>query len=68
MSLKAFHIVFITCSILLTVFFGIWSLSNYFGEGGPVMLGYTALSVVALAGLIWYGKYFMKKLKHIQYL
>src|SRR5882672_7325109 len=30
MSLKAFHIVFVTASIVLAVLFGVWSLVNYF--------------------------------------
>ena len=33
MSLKAFHIIFVTASIILALLFAIWSLLNYFHGG-----------------------------------
>ena len=69
MSLKAFHIVFITASILLALGFGAWSVRNYFaphGERLDLVLG--LFSLLAGLGLIAYGRYFLKKLKHISYL
>lgn len=69
MSLKAIHIVFITASTLLCLGFGVWSLRNYFGGSGTVwdlVLG--AVSLVITVALIVYGRYFLKKLKHISYL
>jgi hypothetical protein len=68
MSLKAFHIVFVSASILLSLMFGVWSVMSYF-EGGPVRdLIFGIGSLVAGVGLVFYGKYVLKKLKNISYL
>jgi len=69
MSLKAFHIVFVTASTLLALVLGAWSLNEYFRNGASTnyLIGGVG-SFVAGAGLIWYGKYFLKKLKNISYL
>lgn len=68
MSLKAIHIIFITCSTLLAFGFGAWELNRYSTTQsvGDMTLG--VLSLVSGVGLIWYGKYFLKKLKNISYL
>lgn len=69
MSLKAIHIVFVIASSLMTAFFAFWSWREYFGPAGTVAhLVYGVLSVVAFVGLLVYGRYFLKKLKHINYL
>jgi hypothetical protein len=68
MSLKAFHIVFIIASTLLTVGFGAWALNHFFSpEGGPQDLVFAVFSVLSLVGLLLYGKYFLKKYKHLSY-
>ena len=58
MSLKWFHIVFISLSMLLSVWFGIWGLFN-----GQVTLG--ILSLCASAGLVVYGNYFLAKARKL---
>jgi hypothetical protein len=68
MSLKAFHIVFVTASILLAFGFGAWSLLNYRDQGRTLDLVYGAGSVVAGIALIVYGKAILRKLKDISYL
>jgi hypothetical protein len=69
MSLKAVHIIFIICSTLLVFGFGAWSLYQYFNAGGEkVNLVWGIGSIAAGIGLLWYGKYFLKKLKNISYL
>ena len=68
MSLKAFHIVFVTVSILLALAFGGWSLSNYFRGGQVLDLLFGASSLLAAAALVFYGRYVLKKLKNISYL
>ena len=69
MSLKAIHIIFIIASSLLAVFFGAWGFGEYFrGEGTPIHLVYGIFSIALLVGLVFYGKYFLRKLKHIAYL
>ena len=69
MSLKAFHIVFVTASTLLAFGFGAWALWQYFGNSralADLVMGIA--SIVAGFALIVYGKFFLKKLKHISYL
>ena len=69
MSLKAFHVIFIVASMALTIFFGAWALQNFFSPAGTrVDLVYVCLSVLVAVGLVIYGRYFLKKLKHISYL
>jgi len=69
MSLKAFHIIFITASTLLAFGFGTWSLAAYFtANGGTLDLILGLASVSTGIALIVYGKYFLKKLKNISYL
>ena len=69
MSLKAIHIVFILASSLMTIFFGVWAWREYFApEGTGAHLTYGLLSIVALVALLAYGRYFLRKLKHISYL
>jgi len=69
MSLKAFHIIFITASTLLAFGFGAWSLVGYFtASSGRIDLILGLASVSAGIALIVYGKYFLKKLKNISYL
>jgi hypothetical protein len=69
MSLKAFHLVFITASSALAFGFGIWSLKDYWSAEGALsqlLLGIGSLA--AGVGLIVYERYFLKKLKHVDYL
>ena len=69
MSLKAFHIVFVMVSTLLAAGFGFWCIRQSQGSDGStgeLALGIGSLVMAAL--LIWYGGYFLRKLKHISYL
>ena len=69
MSLKAIHILFIIVSGLFSIFFGVWGFGEYFKpEGQPIHLVYGILSVGMPVGLFFYGRYFLRKLKHIAYL
>ena len=68
MSLKAFHLVFITASVLLAFVFAAWSLAAYSDGRRWVDLIFGAGSALTGVGLIVYGRYFLKKLKHISYL
>jgi hypothetical protein len=68
MSLKAFHIVFVAASIVVALMFGVWSVMSYF-DGGPLRdLLFGIGSLAAGVGLVFYGKYVLKKLKDISYL
>ncbi len=56
MSLKWFHIVFITLSMLMGIAVGVWGLFNNFAA-----LGIGAL--VSSAAICVYGTYFLKKMR-----
>lgn len=58
MSLKWFHVVFISLSMLLSVWFGIWGLFNH-----QVVLGIVSLG--ASVGLVIYGNYFLGKVRKL---
>ena len=52
MSLKWFHVVFISLSVILSVWFGVWGLFNH-----QVVLGIFSLG--ASAGLVLYANHFL---------
>ncbi len=58
MSLKWFHIVFISLSVLVSVGFGVWGLFNQ-----QTVLG--VMSLVVSAGLCVYGNYFLGKVRRL---
>jgi len=69
MSLKAFHLIFITAATALAFGCGIWGLKDFFSEGGrgwDLIFGLGSLA--AGVGLILYERYFLKKLKKVSYL
>jgi hypothetical protein len=69
MSLKAFHVIFITAASALAVACGVWAFKNYFSaEGRLVDLLFGIGCLVAGAGLIVYERYFLKKSKDISFL
>ncbi len=59
MSLRAFHILFITVSIVLLVGFGLWSLLS--DAGANTLIGVTSLVCAIILAL--YGKWFVTKVK-----
>jgi hypothetical protein len=69
MSLKAFHVIFITASSALAFGCGIWELKNGFSsEGRALDFVFAGLAFAAGVGLIVYERYFLKKLKDISYM
>jgi hypothetical protein len=69
MSLKAFHVVFITIASAFCFGFGIWMLRDYRGpEGNAADLWMGLGSLVAAVSLVIYEGYFLKKLKNVSYL
>ena len=68
MSLKAFHLIFITLSIFFMLMFGIWAVVNHGSSGKTADLFMGIISLVGTIGLSVYLRYFLKKLKHISYL
>jgi hypothetical protein len=61
MSLKAFHLIFVTMLTTLSLGFAAWAFFS-----GKIIFG--VLGLIACALVIFYGVYFLKKLKKISYL
>jgi hypothetical protein len=68
MGLKAFHLVFITASILLAFGFAAWEIRAYSSTHAKLDLVMGLGSGLVGLVLLVYGKYFLKKLRHISYL
>ncbi len=69
MSLKAFHLIFITASSALAIGFAVWALKNYFSPDGRALdLVYGIGSIIVGVALIVYERYFLKKFKNVSYL
>ncbi|HMP83446.1 MAG TPA: hypothetical protein PKA41_12170 [Verrucomicrobiota bacterium] len=69
MSLKAFHVVFITAASALAFGFGVWMLREYRApEGVASDLAFGIGSLVAGVALLVYEGFFLRKLKSVSYL
>lgn len=68
MSLKAFHVLFITASVTLAFWFGWYELDSYTTTKAPMDVWLGIGSCITGFVLIAYGIYFLKKLKNISYL
>jgi hypothetical protein len=69
MSLKAFHLLFITAATALAVGCGLWGLKDFFsaqGRAWDLIFGVGSLAVAFC--LVLYERYFLKKLKRVGYL
>ena len=65
MSLRMFHIVFVSISSLLMIYMAGWSYMMWNHYADSAYLSYLSLSVISLIILIIYGKKFIKKYKNI---
>lgn len=66
MSLKGFHIVFITFSTLLALGLGAWCIWVNMVEGAPIFLTGAVCSFLAAAALLIYGIWFYRKMKRLR--
>ncbi|MFP6626794.1 MAG: hypothetical protein VCA74_07050 [Deltaproteobacteria bacterium] len=64
MSLKTFHIVFVTLSALMCAGIAVWKISS--GEPGSLVQGLAAAA--AAIALVVYGVRFLKKFKELSFL
>ena len=68
MSLKAFHIVFVTASVLLLLVLAGWWMGNYRADGAASQLVWAVACLAATVAMLVYGRYFLRKFKNISYL
>lgn len=68
MSLKAFHIAFVSIATLFAFWFGLWALRDYRGGGETGSLVVAVSCWVGCVVLVWYGRWFLRKLKGVSYL
>jgi len=61
MSLKAFHLIFVTSLTTLSLGFTAWAFAS-----GKILFG--LCGIIAAVLVVVYGVYFLKKLKKISYL
>ena len=66
MSLKAFHVLFITVSVLLCLGFGAWCLSSDYAKGRTAYTVAGCIAFVLGAVLVLYEFMFLKKLKAVE--
>ena len=65
MSLRMFHIIFVSISGLLMVYMASWSYMMWNHYADSAYLSYLSLSIISLIILLIYGKKFIKKYKNI---
>ena len=65
MSLKSFHIFFITVSSALALFLVVWGFGGYRANGDPLHLGLGVVGVVVLLLLVPYSRWFWEKMKKL---
>jgi len=65
MSIKAIHIILISCATLLSLGFGVWSVmfAGNTGDGSYKLVGFGSFAIGI--GLIFYGIHFIKKAKSL---
>jgi hypothetical protein len=68
MSLKAFHIAFVTLSSLLSLGFGAWAGQQYLESGETGLAVLALMSFIVGLGLIVYGRVFLRKLRNVSFL
>ena len=68
MSLKAFHVVFISLSILLSLGIGGWGIQSYFSDSNDVGVLVGLFFLLLGLGLVYYERKFIRKFKHVGYL
>ncbi|HAB16387.1 MAG TPA: hypothetical protein PLX89_05020 [Verrucomicrobiota bacterium] len=68
MSLKAFHLVFVTVSVLLMLVMAAWNFGNYRDDGTTQDLVWGSVALGAAAVLVIYGKVFLRKFKDVSFL
>lgn len=65
MSLRVFHIIFVTVSIALSIFVTIWGVREFLATRSTGALGLATVFLVAGVVLVWYANRVFKKLREL---
>ena len=65
MSIRGFHIVFVTLSTLLCLFMALWAFLWSGSDGGALVTTLGVVGILGCIGLPIYGVYFYRKVKKI---
>jgi len=65
MSLRMFHIIFVSVSSLLMIYIGVWAYIMWDYYADSAYLSYLIFSIISLIILVLYGQKFIKKYKNI---
>ena len=65
MSLRAFHIVFVVVTIVLSLYVALWGIREFSQERSATALTLGILFLVMAVGLMVYGKKVARKLKEL---
>ena len=66
MSLRIFHIVFISVSVALTLYLTVWGVREFMATRSSLGISMAAFGLTGGASLIWYGKRVFHKLKELE--
>jgi hypothetical protein len=65
MSLRMFHLLFISLSVVLAAFSAAWAMGQYRIAHESIYAVTTAGAVATAAGLMWYGTAFQRKTRNL---
>jgi len=65
MSLRIFHIVFITVSVALMLYVAVWGVREFMVSRSSLAVSMIVFGVTGGTSLIWYGKRVFHKLKEL---
>lgn len=65
MSLRVFHVVFITVSIALMLYVTVWGVREFMVSRSSLGMSMIVFGVVGALTLVWYGKRVFHKLKEL---
>ncbi len=65
MSLRLFHIIFVSVSSFLMIYIIFWSFNQWNHYADNTYLSYLCIGLISLITLAIYGQKFIKKYKHI---
>lgn len=65
MSLRIFHIVFISVSVALTLYIAVWGVREFVLSRSTLGISMALVAVAGGASLVWYGARAFRKLKEL---